>query len=117
MASIDLDLTDIFDNLCDIKQNSAASNAYGHPQTVASVVVAAAVPCKLLPDIRRGTQPPVDPQAVRSRYILYLNPINGVTFTENLWVFVNGNRYKISEIIEPVIDGAPYEFRMERVKS
>lgn len=116
MASIDLDLTDIFDNVCDIRQDDASTGSYGHTTNVAGTVLKSAVPCKLLPDTRRGVAPSSDKSSIVSKFILYINPVVGVTFSENLWVVINTVRYDIKEVVEPVITGAPYELRMFRVK-
>jgi hypothetical protein len=116
---IDLDLSEVFEDVCDIKQDSATTGVYGHPvvpTSNAGTVVAPAVACKLLPDTRRGVAPGGDKHAIVSKYILYLFPVPGVTFSEDMWVFIDNLRYNIVDIVEPVVKGAPYEFRMQRVK-
>jgi hypothetical protein len=123
---IDLDLSDVFDDVCSINSNANTTGTYGHTTQVAGATLASGVSCKLLPDTRRGINPGADKEAVVSKYILYLFPVPNVVLAENLWVMMttrNGvplptpQRYNIKEVVEPVVTGAPYELRMERVKS
>jgi hypothetical protein len=124
MDSIDIDLSDILTDTCDIVQDAATKDDYGHSTSPASDPYAAAQACRVLPDTRRGTEWKNDKQGGFSKYLMYIMPIPNNPITNQMWLNIVNNpdpnnvngRYNIVEVVNPVIVGAPIELRLERIK-
>lgn len=127
MLSIDLDLSDVLTDVCDVKANATAKDDYGQTTSVGSVTKASGVACKLLPYVSRrgGRENKAENKAAFANFTLYMFPIEGLTLDEHMWITLtstngqavaNPRRYDITTVVDPVVAGAPLEVYLELVK-
>jgi hypothetical protein len=124
MDSIDIDLSEILTDVCNIVADATQKNNYGHSTAPASDAYASGIACRILPDTRRGTEWKNQKQGGLSKYLMYLMPITNNPISSQMWVQIVNNpdpnnvngTYNIIEVISPVILGAPIELRLERIK-
>lgn len=125
MLSVNLDLSNVFTDLCDIMADSATMGDDGKPNAIASVVVATQQPCKLLPYVSRkgGSESKAVKKDAKQSYTMYIFPLpvsvenpTGQQITESMWVLINGKRHDVTDVVEPAVSGAPYEIYLERIK-
>jgi hypothetical protein len=117
--ALHLNLTAILTDLADIYKNAATSDGYGQPTSLGSVQVGAAVACRLLPwKLGNSREFKTEKKVTISQYVLYMMPFvdAGTPLNEHYWVVINGTKYNVIEVLNPVIVGAPCEIALERVK-
>lgn len=111
--------TKILTDLCDVHGNAAVTDGYGHAAPADSVAFNTNVACRILPLLRKNQDLKTELKATISYYSLYIMPYidpNGKKLNENHWLHINGDRYDIVEVLNPVIAGAPCELLLQRVK-
>lgn len=123
--SVSLDLSNVFTDLCDVMADSPTTGDDGHTVSTASVVVATQQPCKLLPYVSRkgGSESKAVKKDAKQSYTMYIFPLpvsvenpTGQQITESMWIVIAGKRHDVTDVVDPVVSGAPYEIYLERIK-